>query len=90
MPSPQLRTRSVKRVKVKLPGGATKTHYKRRKTSRSLCAFCKKPLSGSPRLTSAEMRKLNYAKRRVWRPYGGQICPECLKTGLKRAIRVSA
>jgi len=90
MPQPHLRTRSKKQIKTTVPGGKTKTHYKKEKTSTALCFLCKKPLSGIPRSDPAEMRKLNYTKKRIWRLYGGKICPKCLKDAIKQAARALA
>lgn len=90
MPSPHLRTRSLKKMKVKVPGGRTKTHYNKEKVSAAICAVCRKPLAGVPSKGSAEVRKLSYSARRVWRPYGGHLCSGCLKTGIKRAARAIA
>ncbi|MEM2816481.1 MAG: 50S ribosomal protein L34e [Candidatus Bathyarchaeia archaeon] len=90
MPQPHLRTRSLKKVKVKVPGGRTKTHCKKEKVSTVICAVCRKPLAGVPLKDPAEVRKLSYSSRRVWRPYGGHICSNCLKTGIKKAARAIA
>ncbi|MCX8176886.1 MAG: 50S ribosomal protein L34e [Candidatus Bathyarchaeota archaeon] len=90
MPQPHLRTRNLKKVKVKVPGGSTKTHYKKGRVSVAICAVCKKPLAGVPFKDTAEVRKLSYSARRVWRPYGGHVCPSCLKIGIKKAARAIA
>lgn len=90
MPRPALRTRSRKRVYKALPGGKTTIHYRSETPASAKCRICGKPLSGFSRLTPSEMSKLNKSKRRVSRIYGGNLCPECLKTGLKEAVRVSS
>ena len=58
MPRPQLRSRSLKRVKKKLPGGAFVTHYSKRRPSGAKCAKCKAPLRGVPRVLDSKMKKL--------------------------------
>ncbi|MGB9740370.1 MAG: 50S ribosomal protein L34e [Candidatus Bathyarchaeia archaeon] len=87
MPQPHLRTRSKKRLKVALPGGRNKTHYKKASASTPKCISCKKPLAGIPHLTAVAVHKLNRGKRRVWRPYSGVLCHNCLKSALKQAAR---
>ena len=39
------------------------------------CAICKKPLHGIPK----EVRKLPTSKKRVERPYGGNLCSKCAR-----------
>jgi len=87
MPRPALRTRSVKRKYVKLPGGRTTIHYKRKKPGYAKCMLCGGKLGGVPRGTPAEIRKLAHSERRPERIYGGVLCPKCLKQKLKEAIR---
>lgn len=87
MPQPHLRTRSRKRVKVTLPSGINRVHYKMEITPTPSCSICNQPLAGIPHLTPVEMRKLNRSKRKIWRPYGGQLCHNCLKKTLKQSAR---
>ncbi len=49
MPRPMYRSRSLRRVYVRLPGGETTIHYERRKPRQAVCAICGKPLNGVPR-----------------------------------------
>ncbi|MGQ9641306.1 MAG: 50S ribosomal protein L34e [Candidatus Bathycorpusculaceae bacterium] len=87
MPQPHLRTRSRKGIKKTLPSGKSKMHFKMGKPKALSCFLCKKPIAGIHRLNPAEMRKQERSKRRVWRPYGGQICHNCLKNALKQTAR---
>ncbi|MGQ9726391.1 MAG: 50S ribosomal protein L34e [Candidatus Bathycorpusculaceae bacterium] len=87
MPKPYQQTRTKKRVYKSLPGGSRKLHFKQKPNASPCCSSCGRPLSGIPRITTSEMRKLNRSKRRVWRPFGGQICHNCLKNALKQAAR---
>lgn len=89
MPRPQLRTRSEKRMKVALPGGRNKMHYKKKLASTPCCILCRKPLGGNPHLTTVKIHKLNRSKKRVYRPYGGTLCHNCLKSALKQAVRIT-
>ncbi|MEM2911986.1 MAG: 50S ribosomal protein L34e [Candidatus Bathyarchaeia archaeon] len=87
MPRPELRTRSRKPVCKALPGGRTGIHFKLEVVAKSSCSRCGKPLTGVPRLSPSEIRKLNRTRKRIWRIYGGQLCHDCLKTALKQATR---
>lgn len=87
MVRPALRSRSLARRYVRLPGGDTVIHYRKRKPSPARCAVCGKPLNGVPRLRPVELRKLPKTMRRPERPYGGVLCPKCLRELLKKSIR---
>jgi len=87
MPRPSQRTRSKKRVKVKLPGGRTTIHYKREKANPARCGRCGQILHGIPRCHPAELRKLPANQRRIERMYGGNLCHNCLKELLKQTVR---
>jgi|Deesub1362B_J571_1020462.scaffolds.fasta_scaffold00317_25 large subunit ribosomal protein L34e len=87
MPQPHLRTRSKKQIQITAPGGKTKIHYRKTKTSKKLCFLCRKPLSGMPRVNGVKTHKLNYTKKKIWRLYGNKICPKCLKNAIKQAAR---
>jgi len=89
MPKPSLRTRSRKRRTFRLPGGCSKTDYKREKIAPQRCARCGKALSGIPRLVPSEIRKLPASQRKIGRPYGNLLCSACLRDFLKQAVRVS-
>ena len=88
MPRPRYRTRLIKKRKMKLPGGRTTTHYKKKKVKKSKCANCGRLLSGVPRLSTSEIRKLPKTQRRPERPYGGHLCPQCLQELTKQATRI--
>ncbi|MEM3703951.1 MAG: 50S ribosomal protein L34e [Candidatus Bathyarchaeia archaeon] len=89
MTKPAMRTRSRKRVYKALPGGRIGIHFKREVQAHSHCSLCGKPLTGIPRLPPSKIRKLNRTKRSISRVYGGLLCHNCLKTALKKAVRVS-
>lgn len=83
---PGLRSRSVKRVCRKLPGGESKVLYVRRKHYRARCAICGRPLHGVP-LDPDVIRRGAKTLKRPERPYGGVICPDCLARALRIAAR---
>ncbi len=87
MVKPALRSRSLARKYRRTPGGRTVVHYERRKPSQAKCMICHKPLGGVPRLRPVKLRKLPRSSKRPERPYGGVICPRCLRKLLKATIR---
>ncbi|HVO86086.1 MAG TPA: 50S ribosomal protein L34e [Candidatus Eisenbacteria bacterium] len=87
MPRPSERTRSRKRVTKPLPGGRTGTLFKGEAGARLRCSICSQELAGVP--NTSKTRKLNQSKKTVRRPYGGQLCANCLKTAFKQAVRAA-
>jgi len=81
------KSRTMRRVFVKVPGNTTKMHYRRRKPSKAICATCKKPLAGVPRELSLKMKNLPKSSKRPERPYGGVLCSACTRTALKNKVR---
>ena len=77
MPRPNQRSRSLRRVSVKTPGGDTKLTYRKRKPSKASCAECEKPLAGVPRERPHKMTNMAKTKKRPERPFGGNLCSAC-------------
>jgi len=83
----RLRTRSVKKRRVRTPGNRLVTHYGMKKPNAARCSFCKKRLHGVPRVNTSEMRKFPKSSRRPERPYGGTLCSECTRLLLRKVVR---
>ncbi|NCN39335.1 MAG: 50S ribosomal protein L34e [Candidatus Aenigmarchaeota archaeon CG_4_10_14_0_8_um_filter_37_24] len=81
-----LRSRSLKRTQMKVPGGRNVTHYRRRNPNVAKCS-CGMPLSGIPRLRPSEFKKLSKSKRRPGRPYGGNLCSKCSREIFREKVR---
>ncbi|WP_457611700.1 50S ribosomal protein L34e [Methanocaldococcus sp.] len=79
MPAPRYKSNSYKKVYVRGPGNRTLIHYRRKKVGRAKCALCGAQLNGVPRGRQAEISKLSKTEKRPERPYGGYLCPKCLK-----------
>lgn len=77
MPRPNKRSRSLRRVHVRTPGGKTTLQYRKRKPAKAKCASCKKPLAGVPRERPHKMVKMPKTAKRPERPNGGQLCSAC-------------
>ena len=87
LPRRSNRTRSRKRVTKGLPGAGQGTHYKLRVGAVRCCRICKRPLAGVPRASRFVAVKLNRGRKTVQRPFGGEICSDCLKRGLRQAAK---
>jgi len=87
MPRPGLRVRALRKMKVKLPGGASIIHYFKRRPSGAVCAVCRKPLHGVPREKPFRMRAFYRSSKRTERPYGGNLCPACSRERIKSKLR---
>lgn len=83
---PALRSRSLRRVRRKTPGGRTVTRFERRKPAPARCARCGRPLAGVPRNLPYVARGMSKTSKRPERPYGGVLCPTCLAELLREAI----
>ena len=67
------------RVAVRTPGGRTVYHYRHKKHSPARCARCGAPLNATPTGPRSVINKLARSQRRPNRPYGGNLCPKCLR-----------
>jgi len=88
MPRPRYRSRSLRRIQKKTPGGKTKQIYKKRKPKTHKCAECGAELKGIPRLSSAKAKNSPKTKKRPERPYGGFLCSKCAREKLKKEARL--
>ncbi|AEF96048.1 50S ribosomal protein L34e [Methanotorris igneus] len=79
MPAPRYRSSSYRKVYRRVPGNRTVIHYRRKKPAKHKCAVCGNILNGVPRGRPVEIRKLAKTEKRPERPYGGYLCPKCLR-----------
>ncbi len=88
MVRPMYRSRSLKRVIRRTPGGRIVVHYERRKNTPMRCGRCGAILCGVP-IKDRERRKLPKSMKRPERMFGGVLCPRCLREVLKEVVRSS-
>ncbi len=79
MPKPGHRSRTLRRVFVKTPGGETKLMYKKRKPAMGKCSSCGAVLKGVARERPVKMQNMPKSKKRPERPYGGVLCSACMR-----------
>jgi len=80
MVSRRLRSRSYRRVKVKTPGGITKTRYERRGGKIGHCAATGEVLKGT-------RSKGSHSSKRPNRPFGGMLSGSAMRQYFKFMVR---
>ena len=87
MPAPRLRSRSLRKIYVKVPGGGTNIHFKKKKPKTAKCGKCGDLLKGIPREFPFRMRRMAKTSKRPERPYGGILCSKCMRLEIIKKIR---
>ena len=87
MPSGKHRSRTLRRVFVKTPGGNNNLHYRKRKPSQASCAGCGVGLQAVPRELPSKMTNIPKTSKRPQRPYGGVLCSTCSRMLIKERVR---
>jgi large subunit ribosomal protein L34e len=87
MPAPRQKSRSLRRVFVKTPGGKTVLHYRKRKPGKAKCGSCGTILKGVPRERPFKMENMAKSKKRPERPFGGVLCSKCMRNLIKEQAR---
>ena len=90
MPRGMYRSRTFRRIFVKVPGNTTKMHYRRRTPSKATCANCKKLLIGVPHELPLKMKNMPKSSKRPERPYGGVLCSQCMRNLFIKKAREEA
>ena len=80
MVEPYKRSRTLRRLQVKLPGGRTVWHYEERKPRNAKCGKCGSALKGIKRERPVKMRNMARTMKTVQRPYGGNLCSRCMRS----------
>ncbi len=87
MPAPRLRSRSIRKIFTKVPGGRTSVQYKRKKPKMAKCSNCGDVLKGVPHELPYKMRTLAKTKKRPERPFGGLLCSRCMRLEIINKFR---
>lgn len=82
-----LRSRSLRRVKVKTPGSRVAIHYENRKPKHAHCAKCGAILQGVPQARPVDMQNMAKSQKRPERPYGGVLCSSCSRLLFKEKAK---
>ena len=89
MPERYKRSRSIRKVKRKVPGSRTAIHYERKGPKAARCAKCNSILKGIPRGRAFMMHALPKTKKRPERPYGGNLCSRCMRDLIVEKARIN-
>jgi len=79
------RTRSVKKVKIRTPGGITTTHYRSGRAAKVRCGLCEKALPAVASGTPTQLKGMSASSKVPNRPYAGVLCSDCVD-GLIRYV----
>ena len=87
MPAGRHKSRTMRRVFKKTPGGKTVLHYEKRKPKLGRCANCGDALKGVPRERPYKMQNMPKTAKRPERPFGGVLCSKCMRIEMKKKAR---
>ena len=79
MPAPNKRSRSLRRNQVRTPSGKVTLHYTKRTPNKAQCRTCGAELKGVPRVRATVLKRISLSKKRPERPYGGNLCSNCMR-----------
>ncbi len=80
-----LRSKSLRKIYVKTTSG-TKIHFKKRPGALPKCGCCKTTLIGIKKRFSYKNKSINKCNKKVNRPYGGNLCSQCMRVEMKRRV----
>ncbi len=87
MPRPSKRSRSLRRVHVRIPSGKSKLVYKKRSPGKAKCGSCGIVLQGVPNKRVTYIKNMPKSQKRPERKFGGVLCAKCTKKEIKRITR---
>ncbi|MBW2979974.1 50S ribosomal protein L34e [Candidatus Woesearchaeota archaeon] len=79
MPARRYRSRSLRRVFRKTPGGKVVVHYEKKKPKLARCGSCGAVLKGVVRERPFKLKNMPKTKKRPSRPYAGVLCSRCMR-----------
>ena len=86
MPRKSQRSRTFRRIHVKVPSG-TKLVYAKRKPKKPHCANCGAILKGVATARPYLLAKMSKTEKRPERPYAGMLCSRCMRIKIKDSIQ---
>lgn len=81
------KSRTLRRIFKRLPGGKTELRYEQRKPSKASCGRCGAELHGVPRENPSALAKLPKSSKRPERAFGGVLCSRCQREIVKYEAR---
>jgi large subunit ribosomal protein L34e len=87
MVSGKHKSKTKRKIYVKVPGNTVKVHYRTRKPKMAVCAVYKTPLQGVPRERPKKMMNMAKSKKRPQRPFGGVLSSRAMRDRMKSKAR---
>jgi large subunit ribosomal protein L34e len=81
------RSRTLRRLHVRMPGGKTVKVHTFRKPSKAICGKCGDVLKGVPNQRPYKMQTMAKTAKRPERPYGGVLCSKCMRLVMKEKAK---
>jgi large subunit ribosomal protein L34e len=88
MVSGKHKSRSMRKIFVKVPGNSVKVHYRKKKPGKAICAVYGTELPGVPRERPTKMKNLPKTCKRPQRPYGGVLSSKAMRDKMKAKTRL--
>ncbi|MBS3135353.1 50S ribosomal protein L34e [Candidatus Woesearchaeota archaeon] len=82
-----LRSRSFRRIKVKVPGGRVVVSFRKRVPKLGSCHITGEKLKGVSRGFDYQVRNMSKSSKRPSRPYGGVLSSRAMRLLLKEKAR---
>lgn len=89
MPEGKHKSRSMRRVSKRTPGGRNVTHYSKRKPKIGVCYKCDDRLKGVKRERPYKMTSMPKSSKRPARPFAGVLCSNCMRREIISKVRQS-
>ncbi len=80
----------LRKRKVKVPGGQTKTRYLERKPKQARCGTTGEKLHGIPRMGATKAKNTAKTLKRPERPYGGVLSSRAMRVKMRQEAKVLA
>jgi large subunit ribosomal protein L34e len=81
------KSRTLRKVFVKVPGNTIKVHYRKRKPGKAKCAVYGTVLQGVARANPSGLRNMPKTEKRPQRPYGGVLSSKAMREKMKQKAR---
>jgi large subunit ribosomal protein L34e len=78
---------AFRQIFVKVPGGKTVVHYKKKKPGKAVCGECGAVLQGVVRERPYRMRKMAKTMKKPTRAFGGMLCSRCARKKIIQEAR---
>lgn len=89
MVRPALRSRSLRKVTRKIPGGRSVIQYKSKRPKKGACATTGQALKGAASKKASALKSSSRSSKRPSRPFGGKLSASAARVIMKNRARSS-